>query len=234
MPDPTSPFDPYASPVTSAQRLGSYRPGGLTALCILAILLGALGLFTALFSGVSIVAGRQLQEMLTFRQPGQTPEAAKLQREMNDKTMDVVDEFRVYNVLAVLVHLVVTTSLLVGAVMTLRLNPTGRRVLHAACWLAILFELGRGILQTFMQLKNFAIMREYMPRVMSSAGQGGAPRPGAEQIAETMTNMIIYFSLGFMAIFILLKVIYYVITIVYLRKPKIRGLFASSASERLT
>lgn len=130
MSDPTSPFNPYASPANSAQRVGPQRAGALTALCILAIILGVLGLFTVLMTGVSLVA----------------------------------------------------------------------------------------------------VMQEYMPRLMNASGQGRAA-PGGQQFVETMVTMSIYFSLAFMAIFIVLKLIFYAVTIVYLRRTTIRDLFASSVNE---
>lgn len=67
MSDSTLPSEPYQSPAYFADRdvadatMIPRRPGGLTAICVIAIILGVLGAITALMGIAGAVVGQAMQ-----------------------------------------------------------------------------------------------------------------------------------------------------------------------------
>ena len=57
------------------------RPGGVTAVCIIAILLGSLGLLVSLLGVAAIAVGQERIQGMMPKPPGETE--AKVQQEMN-------------------------------------------------------------------------------------------------------------------------------------------------------
>src|SRR6188474_1546783 len=110
------PFDPYRPPdEILAEPVRSGRPGVLTTICVLAIVLGALGVCSALFTSVALVVGKQLQQaMQPQAQPGVNNEMLKIQKEMQDEINAVNDQYFPVNILFALTHIVVAALLLVG------------------------------------------------------------------------------------------------------------------------
>src|SRR5438552_666160 len=83
----TSSFDPYRSPTLPE---GAYagpplvgRPGWLSALCVLCIVLGALGLVNSAFGTLGIIAGPKVQQMMAAQpQPGIPDDLKEAQQKM--------------------------------------------------------------------------------------------------------------------------------------------------------
>src|ERR1700758_1259547 len=114
------------------------RPGGLTAVCVLAIVLGCLGLISGLTRLVALVAAPQLNEALIKQMP---EEQARLQSELVAQTNAVTARWKPVLYLLCLAHFVFAGCLLAGAITTLQWKPSGRKLLAATLLAGIAFEL---------------------------------------------------------------------------------------------
>jgi hypothetical protein len=217
--------EPYA-----AERAppAGYRPGGLTSVCIIAIVLGVLGFLTGSLTLVTQAASNQLQQLQSqWGAAGASPQVRDVQAEMNAKSMAIMNRFRLVNVLLGLAQLGLCAALVIGGVRTLRLNERGRKLLFIACSLAMLFELTRAVPTVLMQLENMALMADYFPRVMEAS----VPSGQSQQVAE-FAKMMTRFSLimGWVILFgwLSMKLAFYGSSAYYLTRPKTKALFAAT------
>jgi hypothetical protein len=204
-----------------------YRPGGLTAVCIIAIILGALGLLGGLASLSTGLLGAQMQQwQARIGTTGAPAEMARLQTEMNTKMMQVANRYRIASVALAVFQLAVAVALLRGGIRAMGIHESGRSLLRWACGVAIAFELCRLPVNVLLQLENMAIMEDYFPRVMQSS----APGAQGDQIAE-FTSMLTKFStiLGWvvMAGWFLLKMAFFGVALRYLGKPEVKALYGT-------
>jgi hypothetical protein len=229
--DPTRPAQvPFAmTPVTPGGIAPSpgpaRRPGGLTAICVLAIVLGALGLIMGCFGAVSQAFAKQMQNSLAGIQGAGNAEVVELQKEMNAKMLETANKHAVLNKILVVVQLAVAGSLLAGGILSLQLRPFGRTLLLSAFIAAIVFELVRLFPTIEVQRATQAVMAEYMPKLMrAQAPQGNQPQGMDEAMGGIMTMAGVVgmvFSLGMLAV----KGVFYLVGIVYLCKSSVAALF---------
>jgi hypothetical protein len=219
--------EPYSAELAPP---AGYRPGGLTAVCIIAIVLGILGFGTGAISLASNLASNQIQKLQTkWGTAGAPPGMRDVQAEMNAKTMAIVNRFRLVNLFIALSQLILTAALVIGGIRALKLNEMGRKILCVACGLAILFEVTRAVPTVFMQLENMALMEDYIPRMMEASTPGSQ---GA-QVAE-FGRMMARFSMimGWVVLFgwLFLKLAFFGSAFYYLRGPKTKALYATSGT----
>ena len=230
--EPRDSLDAYQPPAEVEAEIA--QPGrrrrGLTLIAVVAIVLGIMGLINAVTGVVGLAFGSQIQS--TFGSGGQIgqlpPELEEIQKELQQDTLLLQHEFWWPSAAAVLVHLVVAAGLLAGGIQTHRRIPAGPRILSAACCLAIPFELlARGVLQTMIQFRTATMLKQQIQRVVDEAA--GQIPPAAERLLSLPYVMIlgaIFVLVGLM----LLKVVYYAITIWYLRRPSVRAEFNAAES----
>jgi hypothetical protein len=152
------------------------RPGRLTAVCVIAIVLGGLGLFTSL-GGLAGLAFRDKLERLANQQqqlpPGMANSMLKdqmeMQKKVNKAAQDVSHRHTGSNGAVLVFNLMFAVSLLVGGTMTLRLNPAACKFLVVVFVAAIAFEIVRSIGLAFTQLDLFAELS-----AIKSVGSGQA------------------------------------------------------------
>jgi hypothetical protein len=233
MSDDMTSFDPYLPPAESAAPVSKGgRTGGLTVVCVLAIVLGALGLLAAVGGMVGLAFGQQMQTAFTPpTQPGVPQEMMDLQQEMQEEMMRVANQYWSFNLIALLAHVVVASGLLVGGILTMQLKGVGRTVLMSACGIAIVFELARGVLQAFVQRQTFAVVNQYMERLLNVGGATGGAGARAQEMTLTIMKVAMYAGLALLAAWIFVKVIYFSLSIWYLSKPKIQALFQDQGIE---
>jgi hypothetical protein len=236
MPMPSEPFNPYESPVPVASSsdgmppLGRRRPGGLTAIAVIAIILGSLGLIGSLFGLASFALQPVLRSAFTLPAGLANDPAMKaqrdMQREMQEKMQAVTDRYAPFTVGFAVINLFLAGSLLLGGIWILKIQPKGYAVLTYAFLIAIIFEIIRAIVQTFMQVELGTVMASIMPEMMKAAGPkaGQGAAQGAEFIAMA-TKIGIAVGVVFAIVPVLAKLVYYIIGVVYLRRPQIRQLF---------
>jgi hypothetical protein len=220
--------EPYAAEIAAP---AGYRPGGLTAVCIIAIVLGCLGMLTGAASLVTNLAANQVQQFqAAWGAAGATNEAVKVQSEMNAKTAAIMNRFRLVNVLLSLSQLVLCGVLIAGGSRALRLDERGRKLLWVACGLAILFELTRAVPTVLMQLENMALMEDYFPRLMKAS----IPKSQADQVgafAEMMARFSLIMGWVVLLGWMFLKLAFFGSAFHYLSRPKTRSLYRSKPAK---
>ena len=177
------PFDPrpprYASgdPMGGADRPSLPRPGGLIAVCVIAIVLGGLGLCGSLFGLVALVAQPSLQKAFTLpQQPGMPNRFAKTQNEMQEKIQAVAGRYRGVSLGVSLLKAVFSVSLLLGGIMAMKLNPKAGSFLVAVFAAVIVFEILAAVVTVVVQLDMAKVMSEMMPRMMAASAPGADRR----------------------------------------------------------
>ncbi|MCA9202462.1 MAG: hypothetical protein KDA59_05440 [Planctomycetales bacterium] len=227
-PESAAPFDPYspprveASPATESLKRPS-RPGWLTALSIITIMLGGLGLASAVMGIVTTIAAPYLQNAMQPPANAQIDPMTQLQLDMNRAQYTLLAKLFWPLIGFGIGHVLVAGLLLTGGVMSLMKKPFGRTLLVATFLLAILFELCRSYLTGVQMMETYEIMNEYMGQ-MAGAMPGPAP-PGMGQMMTTMSKVIVIFQAVVAGIWLLVKLVFYATSYVYLRRPDIRQHF---------
>jgi hypothetical protein len=206
--DSQQPFDPYAPPQTQGYQPSTRKlSGGAKAICIIALILGIMGLAQAVLGGVGLIVGPQAQQWFNPPQPDQN--LRELQQEMQGEMNAIAARFLPFSIARILFHMVVATLLVIGAISMLKSQSPALLVVASA--LAIVFEIGRAILQTTIQMQIIPVMTRSFERMGEMSGN----------MPEQMPKMITYFMYGSLVIgafFVMAKIIFYLISIVVLRK----------------
>jgi hypothetical protein len=188
------------------------RPGWLSAVCVVAIVLGGLGLMTSLLGAAGTIFAPQVQawtqkwtEKMTQGR-GQPPGIQEMQEKMQAKVLEVQARWRAANLAVVAANLVLSSCLLFGGIKAMQLSPAGRTVLLFTFGAIILFHGLRMIPNIGMQLATADVMNNIM-NISMKAG--------------------IAFSIAWMVMIELVQVTAYALGIWYLRRPHIRALYAN-------
>jgi len=205
------------------------RPQGLSFICVVAIILGSLGLLTACTGLTSQVFASGIQNAFTRMPGGADVPGADVQREMNARMMAVTNRYKWATMPLMVVKLVVEAALLAGAIMSLGLKPRGRAWLLGGLIAALVFETINAVPMFLIQRETQLVMSEMMPRMM-------AAQPGANRAPAGFTDFFSTFfsAIGFVAVAVALvwlaaKLIFCAFGITYLRRPDLRALFAPPA-----
>lgn len=207
--------DPYLPPkdyAPSAPPSSTRRPGGLTAIAVIALILGILGLLGATLGIAGQIFSKQLADLTKGSQQGTSKEMQELQAEMQA----VMDDFRVANIADSVIQFPISLALLIGGIKVLGLKSGGRSLLALACGAALIFEIARGILAGVIQFRTMQVMNEGMDRVASSKG--------GEQFV-TIMQASMFVGLGCAAIMVVAKLVFYALSLMYLKKQEVRALF---------
>jgi hypothetical protein len=217
------------------------RPGGLTAVCVIAIVLGGLGLCSSLF-GLAAIAFQDKIEKFTMQQPQMPtmPQGApngalkqqlemqqkmqKMQKAMQEKTMEVGHRYRGINIGTTLLNLLFAASLLIGGIMAMKLNPAGRTFLVAVFVAVIVFEVVRVGITVSMQLDIAAAMSSAFKDVANDQ---------AITVFATAMKFGTYVGMAFGIGLALAQVVFYVIGASYLGRANIRRLFEPAAIDQM-
>ena len=208
---PPKPIEGDAGPVVQ-------KTGRIKAICIIAIVLGCLGLFSVLAGTVGLLFGKQIQSAMSPpNQPGVNQEMIRVQKEMQRDLQSIQDRFFGINAVLIVLLALVAFALLVGGIQCLRRVPPARKILLAACSAALVYELLRTIRDVIMQAQTIPMTLEHTERMMSV---GGGP-PGVADFAMTAARVGVVVGILFGAAWVLAKLVFFSISVWYLRKPAI-------------
>lgn len=182
----------------------SARPRSLTAICILAIILGSMGAAGGLFG----VLGLLLQEPLARMQEGLGPPDAQLQ-EFNRGMMEVNRTYAPLQWIGMPLNAVVSICLLIGGILSLRPNRSARQFLMAALIASIPLDLGLMAIGVLVQLSAVKLMEESLPN--------SGPPMGSFMRVAGMAWM------AFGLLMVLAKLVYYGWGVAALRSEKVRN-----------
>jgi hypothetical protein len=212
-------FPVNALPDPAVARRGR-RPGGLTFVCVVAIVLGGLGLLGALSGMASLVFGSAMQDAFTVRQPGMGDDVMDTQIEIQKRLQAVTNRYWEFHLGFSLVHLVVAGSLLAGGILALRSSPSGCRLLVTVFVVAIIFELSRAVFQVTVQIDMLAAVSDAISRRAEAPTNDGGP--GGDFLA-TIMKASFFVGIGLTACFALAKVIFYGVGARYLSRLQIQS-----------
>src|SRR5206468_2113701 len=159
----TQTFDPYRSPTLPeapyAPSMIAGRPVWLTTLCVLCIVLGALGLMNSLLGAFGAVAGPAFQKAIQPKTSAKMPQGFQdAQNEFQDNINAVQTKYMWVTIPALMVRAVAALLLLIGGVRSLSLVEGGRKMLLIACGVAVVFELMHAILQSIVAMDMMTIV----------------------------------------------------------------------------
>jgi hypothetical protein len=204
------------------------RPGGLTAVCIIAIVLGVLGLCGSVLGVASVAFQGKLQALMKQQQelaPKVRNNALKQQMEIQNKVSEATQKVanRHLGVTSVFLalNLLLSAGLLAGGIATLKLSPKGRQFLMGVFLAAIVFEILRSILTVFTQLDMVA--------ELSAIRNVGGPA----DMPLTLAKAGIVGGLVLGLVLVLGMVVFYAIGASYLRRPKVLALFERPAADSI-
>jgi hypothetical protein len=228
----TGSLDPYRSPslpegvYAGPRPVG--RPGWLSAVCVLCIVLGALGLMNSLFGTVGLIAGPRFQRFMAAQpQPGMQEDLKKAQEKFRENMYEIQMNYIWPLSVSILMRVVVCTLLLVGGIRALNMVEPGRRLLIIACAIALVFDLLQAILQLVMTVENMTVTNEFMEAM---ANQGGSTPKEVEAVIKTIGFVIRFVVLGMVCVFALAKIAFYIFAVLYLQKPNIMALFHTKSA----
>jgi len=226
MSNPESPFLPDGSEPGFGETPRPRRPGGLTAVCVIAIVLGSLGVLGALRTLASVAVQPAMQESLAIpQQQGVNEQAFKAAEKMQQKANELGNRYRAMNGGMALANLIVSGCLLAGGIAVLKLSEKGRVLLLAVLAVALVFDLIYLGVYIVQQSQAATVLAESMPELMRTSAP--ANQPGARQAAEmgaTIAKGVVYLMIAIQVVFGLAKLVYYGLGARYLCMPPIRAL----------
>ncbi|MCL6501873.1 MAG: hypothetical protein K6T86_04255 [Pirellulales bacterium] len=221
---PSAASNPYASPLASGGPSWSAssppRRGGVTAVCVLLILLGAMGVLGSLLQVGSMLIAERMQSFAAGVQgPGLSPEAQEIQQRMNERMMDLLRGWRPVFLPLYGVNLVVSGVLVAGAIGVLQRFARGKVLLIVGLWGALGYLLLHTPANLIYAAKSMGIVQEFTPELMRATGpQGDAPPAGAEEVMQTTMMVTRFLAFGWILIWSLGQAAFYLFSIFYLRK----------------
>lgn len=227
-------FDPYRSPslpeVPYHGPPPTGRPGWLTTICVLCIVLGALGLFNSVFGAVGVIVGPIIQKAFQPKAGnGMSDDMQKVQEEFQTEINAIQAKYFWETVPALGFRFIVSLLLLIGGIRALSLVAAGRKLLLAACSIAIVFELLFSILQSIMYLDTMTLVNEYVIKLTAALPQN-VNDGGVGRFLPTLARVSMIGSMAAYYLISLAKVCLYIFGVIYLRRPRIMALFSANQS----
>jgi len=217
--------DPKPAEVSHRPRV---RPGGLTIVCVLAIVLGAFTLLGALMTMANLVFMEQIQQFATsLQQQGAANENEdmkrinKMNRELQTRLGDVNKKYRIPMMALNLLYLVLAGLLLFGGGKGLGLHSVALPVLTIACIGGLVLEVADAGMVGLTMSKNFGV-------IDSMRAEAGESSPIAALLLVTRWSLVL--STVMAGLMVLGKALYYLLSLRYLRKDSIRELFAATGA----
>ena len=201
--------NPYQSNPTlpQATSVPQQKPGGLTAIAVICLILGSLGALMAIFGIVMLF----LQGTMNQFQPG-AAEAEFLAEMEALQASQFIPTLIVYGC-----NVIIGSLLAIGSIGVLGTKEWGRSLLRNALLAAIFFVIVRGIYTMWMQYSSMSAMSN----MMSSAGENAAAVEMGMQIG-------IFIGIAFTVIWGAALIVFYIWSWNYLNKPPIRALFGAT------
>ena len=215
-----NPLDAYQPPAPAQGDMQQKIPGSgrVKAIAIIAIVFGCLGVFSSLAGIAGLLFGQQIQgAMSATNRPGVTSEMVQVQRDMQRDLQAAQNRFMPINAVLIALTMVVAAGLLIGGVQCLRRVAPARKVLLTACGAAFVLELLRAVVQVVVQMQMMPITMKHTERMMEA---GNGPQAVAE-VAMTVARVAIVIGIVFGVIWLLAKLIFFGISVAYLRKPAV-------------
>jgi len=186
------------------------KPPGVTALGVMAICLGIMGLLGGAIGIVGLFLPTQQPT-----QAGANPKMAEVNAEFQRRVDQATKETRKTSLIAIPVLMGMSALLLAAGIAALQLKALGFvKVAFAA---SLLVDTMGAIYNTIVQMKMMDITKWY-----SREMAGASNMPGMEMVMSISTYTALFFGVGWMAA----KAAFYIVGLVYFSKAKTREAFA--------
>lgn len=199
------------------------RPGRLTTVIIVGIVLGSLGTCGGLTSIVSLAFQDQMQEMsrqIAEMSAQGNRSAFEQQLVMQERMNELNEEWRGALFSHQFVNLLASILLLGGAIQLLRWKAKGLTIFTVGAVASILADGGGAVIAILYQLEIGAVLQEYMAGLTSDPALAGAERT-LDAIGTASTRAGMFIGAAWAAV----KIGAYAYAVVLVRKPAIRTLF---------
>lgn len=203
--------NPYQSNPTlpQATSVPQQKPGGLTAIAVICLILGSLGALIALF-GIVMLFFQGSMNQFQAAQPGGPPpeflaEMEALQASQFIPTLIVNG-----------CNVIIGSLLAIGSIGVLGTKEWGRNLLRNALLAAIFFVVVRGIYGMWVQYSSMSVISKMVP-----AG-------GDKATMEAIMQGTIIFGIVIGVIWMVVLIGFYIWSRIYLNKPPIRALFGAT------
>lgn len=203
--------NPYQSNPTlpQATSVPQQKPGGLTAIAVICLILGSLGALMALF-GIVMLFFQGSMNQFQAAQPGGPPpeflaEMEALQASQFIPTLIVNG-----------CNVIIGSLLAIGSIGVLGTKEWGRNLLRNALLAAIFFVVVRGIYSMWVQYSSMSVISKMVP-----AG-------GDKATMEAIMQGTIIFGIVIGVIWMVVLIGFYIWSRIYLNKPPIRALFGAT------
>jgi len=213
----------------------SQPSGWFHAVCITAIVLGALGILMGLFTLGMLAVRPVLQGMMAHSRVHAAPGGGlDAQVEMQREMQQVAYRWLPLTLPLMGIEAVVSICLIVGGARSLRLRPGGRALLIGAFWVAVVVELGQLFPAIAVQLENAAVTEKYMPRLMEAPSpHGGRMPPEFGGMMSVFTKAAAVLGMVVAVVMALAQVAFYVFGAIYLGRPEVRAQFTGPSTAEL-
>jgi hypothetical protein len=205
------------------------RPKGLTAICIIGLILSVLGFISNAVGMFWWFMGERFAEMMTGLTPGMNQQAADLQRTMYQEMSQMQARWAPVTIALTILQMVLAVLLFVAAVRGLKMSRGALKLLATTMVFAILLQLGRIYPDVMIQEETQEISMRYTARVMQTTGN-----PAQTRAVMNMTRQFqkIGASIGylFMAAWTIAKLSYYGTGLWYVNRKDVKALFAPEES----
>ena len=202
--------------------MSSSRPGALTAIAVIAIVLGLLGAC----GGVMGVGGLLVQGALgdtqrrMLEQSGAPTEHIEAQLAMQDQVNAIQRKWMPFTGTHQALNLIASSLLLAAGILLLRTHRTGPLLFVAAVAANSFVDIGGAVIGVLVQMD----MQSVMQNMFASAGMGD---PQMDRMFDGIIEASGWTGVCFAAVWVALKLGYYLWGVVYLRRPQVRAIFPS-------
>ncbi len=206
--------NPFAAPTpnTGAKPVIKKAPGGLTAVLIISLVLGILGLLGSCAGAGGLAFQSKIQEMQAEMDPGQAA--------MQEELAKVQNKQLIPNLIMLGLNFIVAPLLIFGAIGGLNRKQWGHKILGIGLLLAAFLAVLKTVLTAIMQLQMIEPMQKGMAQ-----GMPGNADPAAAEMAASFAGIAIYVAIGFSVFWAIALLVFYLWGWTYLRKEPVRQYF---------
>jgi hypothetical protein len=207
----------------------SRRTGGLTAICVIALVVGVLSAFSSFSQFLSLLVGDKLQAAIAQVQPANNQGMQEIQQEMFAKTAAITRKYAVYHWISLAAQSILAGIMIVGAILTLQLKAAGRMLLLIALAGSLFFEPAKAALSAAVANEMMPITVEMMQQAAKAGPPGAKQPPGFEEMMGGMSRAIVVLQWAMLIGMTAAWCIFYLVGVWYLTKPAVKALFIPAA-----
>lgn len=189
-----------------------------TTLAVIVLVLGTIGFANGCISMLGTVFGGQLQKM--FASPSVTARGAGAQeidgimRRYQQDLLAIQEENRTSLLIFAVLHILAGAFLFAGGLSSLTSYRHANSLMRNACFFAIVFEVGRIILTTYVAFETKAVMTRFVSDLTQANGGGEMPASGKNMV-KTVMMVSFYIGLVIQFVLVIARTTFYAITAAY-------------------